>query len=64
MSELVTILGKVYTMDEARDLWFALGEIFGMGSTMGCWNLVPAEDQAGTMKSFCPCEDCRYLGIA
>ena len=62
--EYVTVLGIEYTMDDARKLWYALGEIFGINTTEGFWNIIPEEDRRKTMALFCPCKDCGLFQAA
>ena len=62
--EYITVLGTEYRMDDARDLWYALGEIFGINATEGFWNLIPDEDRRTTMDLFCPCTDCGLFKLA
>ena len=64
MVEYVTVLGMEYTMDDARDMWFALGEIFGMNSSIGCWNLIPDENKGATVALLCPCTECDLYNAA
>lgn len=56
--EYITILGIEYTMDEARNLWFALSDVFGMQNVTTCWNLIPEDTQGTVMNLLCPCSAC------
>jgi hypothetical protein len=58
MIETIMILGTEMPIGEARELWFALGEVFGMKDTGTFWNTIPADTQPQTMDLFCPCNDC------
>ena len=62
--ELVCVMGKEMTMDEARNLWFALSKVFGPGDPKTYWNLIPDENQGKTMGLFCPCPGCTLMGVA
>ena len=58
MIETVLILGTEMPIGEARELWFALGEVFGMRATETYWNTIPEDSQPATVALLCPCGNC------
>ena len=58
MSEFITILGSEMPMNEARNLWFALREVFEVHTIDGFWSMIPDEHKGETIALFCPCNDC------
>ena len=65
MIETIIILGVEMPMSEARELWFALSDVFGMRDTDTFWNTIPYDAQPHVMDLFCPCNDCiTYKSVA
>jgi len=53
MVEYVTVLGMEYTMDDARNLWLALSEIFGISDSG-----ISDENMSSAAALMCPCTEC------